>query len=358
MCAGAPGRPRGAFRGGGLPALSPDSSVGPLEALAAAGLRGGGSCTPGHRHWLCAQQSGIPTSAAWPPAHTHHSREGPFHRPRKLRLGTQGLPGSGQDPARTSSPGGRPRAPALLGEPPAGTGEPEAPWLPPPRSPTGSWGSNPCRCDRGGQRTSGSHAPHDQPGPLSVQRGPSTTQPANTYPAPLGACRLGHVPAVGLLLVALRVWSQDRAQIKPSPACPGEQNRDPEPHSQVGRLRPAAPCPVLWGGAHTVPRLGSRAPPVPPCKYPAGDRQGGPASDPSEWIAVAPGPVTVIPWPLLLQAGHTLPQEQGWGPPGKPPCSGHILVPHSPCGAGWAGGPSSAREEEVRHGSTAALTRA
>lgn len=275
MCAGAPGRPRGALQG---------EACQPRARTAAWAPRGPG-CGWAQGRGQLAQHSGIPTS---PPAHTHHSCEGPFHRPRKPRLGTQGLPGPGQDPARTSSPGGCPRAPALLGEPPAGTGEPEAPWLPPPRSPTGSWGSNPCRCDRGGQRTSGSHAPHDQPGPLSVQRSPSTTQPANTHPAPLGACLLGHVPAVGLLLAAQGVWSQDRAQIKPSTACPGEQNRDPEPHSQVSRLRPAAPCPMLWGGAHTRAPLGVQGSPSASLQVPRWGQATGPRIRPS---------LNGLPWP-------------------------------------------------------------
>lgn len=83
----------------------------------------GGSCPPGPQ-----TQLGVtPTSMAWLPALAHCWCDGPISQTQDAEAGGPGPAWARTDPALPSLLGSRVRALAFLGEPLAGTAEPEAP---------------------------------------------------------------------------------------------------------------------------------------------------------------------------------------------------------------------------------------
>lgn len=230
-------------------------------ALARARIRGGGQLHSG---------TGDPAQGRPPPPQPGRRPEPtvavmvPFHRPRMLRPGVQDLPGPGRAQCCPPCWG------AVLG-----------PWRfwashllalqswrhrdsCPSSGSARCWGSN--LCDEGGRDISHPPPPHsllEQPRPL---QGGGTSPTSPLWDPPPGA---------------LRVRGLECAQIKPSPTAPAEQSRDPGPHPQVSRLRPAPPCPAHQDGAHIRAHSGPRAPQesqllAPSYKWLVGSGKGAP----------------------------------------------------------------------------------
>lgn len=123
----------------------------------------------------------------------------------------------------------------------------------------------------------------------------------------------------------------DQTLTHPAPA---EQSRDPGPHPQVSRLRPAPPCPAHQDGAHIRAHSGPRAPQesqllAPSYKCLVGQGRGphpGPLGtncrDPGTSDCGPPAP------PPPCRPGY--PPGAGVGSPREALSLGHILIPTAP----------------------------